>query len=118
MDVERIRRALERFGSRFIKRIFDGREIGEAGKFKDPSQFFASRFAAKEAFSKAVGTGFTGFGPRDVIILRDRGNPPRIEFSQKLQKLFPAARPEDFVLSLSHDKGIAIASVIFRKTAG
>ena len=115
VEVERIRRAIARFGFRFIARIFDALEIDEASKFKDPSQYYASRFAAKEAFSKAVGTGFRGFGPRDVIIVRDADKPPRIEFSQKLREVFPAIRQDDFILSISHEKKMAAASVIMHQ---
>jgi holo-[acyl-carrier protein] synthase len=112
IEVHRIKRSLEKFGERFQKRIFDPKEIAEAGRFKDPSQYFASRFAAKEAFAKALGTGFVGFAPRDVVVLRDSGKPPRLEFSERLLKRFPGLKSENFLLSISHVKEIAFASVI------
>jgi holo-[acyl-carrier protein] synthase len=112
IEVERIKNALSKFGDRFLKRTFDAQEVAEALRLRDPSQYYASRFAAKEAFSKAVGTGFVGFGMRDVIVLRDAGKPPRLEFSPKLRQKFPGLKPEDFLLSLSHVRDLAMASVI------
>jgi len=112
VEVERIKKTLEKFGDRFLNRTFDAKEVAEARRLRDPSQYFASRFAAKEAFSKAVGTGFVGFGFRDVIVLRESGKPPRLEFSEKLREKFPGIKPEQFLLSLSHVRDLAIASVI------
>ncbi|MBI5178268.1 MAG: holo-ACP synthase [Nitrospinae bacterium] len=114
IEISRVRASLERFGPRFVNRLFDPREIACAARFADPAQYYASRFAAKEAFAKSMGTGFTGFGPKDVIILRGSGQPPRFDFSQKLQTLFPTLKPEDFLLSISHSRDMAAASVIRR----
>lgn len=112
IEVARIKKALQRFGERFVNRVFDPKEIASARQFKDPSQYLASRFAAKEAFAKAVGTGFVGFAPRDVAVLREAGTPPRFEFSQRLLEKFPGLNPEKFILSISHVKETALASVI------
>ena len=112
IEVERIRGAVNRFGERFLRRVFSPSEISEAGRFKDSSQYYASRFAAKEAFSKAVGAGFVGFGLRDVMVVRSVGKPPRFEFSEKLSRKYPRLRPEHFLLSLSHVRDFALASVI------
>ena len=112
IEVERIRGAVNRFGERFLRRAFSPSEMAEAGRHRDSSQFYASRFAAKEAFSKAVGTGFVGFGLRDVIVVRSDGGAPRFEFSEKLSRNHPGLRPEHFLLSLSHVRDVAFASVI------
>jgi len=114
IEIDRVRAALVRFGRRFTERLFDAREVAHAARFKDPSHYYASRFAAKEAFAKALGTGFAGFGPKDVVVLRESGQPPRFDFSQKLRSRFPGLKPEDFLLSLSHGREIAAASVIRR----
>ncbi len=112
MEVDRIRRAAERFGERFLRRVFSPAEIAQAGRLVNPWQFYASRFAAKEAFSKALGTGFVGFGLRDVMVVRSAGKPPRFEFSEKLSRNFPGLKPGHFLLSLSHVRAVAVASVI------
>ncbi|GMT42597.1 MAG: holo-[acyl-carrier-protein] synthase [bacterium] len=118
VEVERFRRICGRYGDRFLKKNFGESEIKESKRFVDPAPFLAARFAAKEAVSKALGTGFTGFGPKDVIVKRQKGEPPYLEFSQKLKTLFPAADAKDFMLSLSHEKQAAVAMVIWcRKSA-
>lgn len=115
VDIERMRRIIERYGDHFISRYFGEHEITTAAKYNDSAPFFASRFAAKEAFSKAVGTGFIGFGPKDVVVLREDLSPPRLTFSDKVEKKVPGIKPDDFILSISHERGMAIASVIWRK---
>lgn len=115
VEIQRIRRIISKYGNRFIEKIFGEAEIMAARFLKDPGPFFASRFAAKEAFAKALGTGFSGFGFRDVVVLRGKGKPPGLSFSEKLQSLHPDANPADFALSLSHEKKFAIASVIWKQ---
>ncbi len=112
VEIERMRRILSKHGGRFTQKFFDPRENEQAKAFKDPAPFYAARFAAKEAFSKSMGTGFTGFGLGDVAVLRDENGPPHFDFSPRLKKLFPGIEPEDFILSISHEKGMAAASVI------
>lgn len=116
VEIDRIRKIIEKHGGRFITKYFDSREKSEAEGLKDQASFFASRFAAKEAFSKAIGTGFAGFGFKDVIVLRENNKPPRLDFSETLKKLFPDIKPEDFILSITHEKGMAAASVIWQKS--
>lgn len=112
VEIGRIRDILAKYGERFLKKHFHTSEIERSKRYFDPSAYFAARFAAKEAFSKAVGTGFTGFAPIDVIVVSENGKPPRIAFSEKLKSRFPDVRESDFLLSLSHEKGMAAASVI------
>ena len=115
VEVQRVRSILAKYGEKFKRRYFHHTEIRRSERLRDPAQFFASRFAAKEAFSKAVGTGFSGFGPRDVIVAGGEYEPPRIIFSERLKRLFPGAGEEQFILSISHEKEIACASVIWSK---
>jgi holo-[acyl-carrier protein] synthase len=113
VEIDRMRRLLGKYGDRFLEKFFGDAEIERAEKLKDPVPFIASRFAAKEAFSKALGTGFTGFGLKDIVVLRSEGQPPRFLFSERFKRLFPDARQEDFSLSISHEKKHAVASVIW-----
>jgi holo-[acyl-carrier protein] synthase len=115
VDIGRIRRIIARYGERFIARCFHASEIERSRCYADAAPYFAARWAAKEAFSKAVGTGFIGFGPRDVIIVREKGKPPRVAFSEKLKEKFPDTRESDFALTISHEKEMAVASVIWVK---
>jgi len=115
VEIDRVRRLLGKYGDRFLEKFFGDAEIERAKELKDPAPFIASRFAAKEACSKALGTGFTGFGLKDLVVLRNEGQPPRFSFSEKIKRLFPDAKQEDFSLSISHEKKHAVASVIWRK---
>ncbi len=112
VEVARIRHALERHGDAFPTRFFNETEIARAARHKDPAPFFAARFAAKEAFAKALGTGFRGFGPKDVWVTGGEGEPPRLAFSEKLQALIAAKGNGEFLLSLTHERMFAAASVI------
>lgn len=80
------------------------------------SQHYAVRFAAKEAFSKALGTGLSGFDLRDVYVLKEESGKPYIALGQSAQKVFDEKCPgAKIFLSLSHEKEYAIANVIIEK---
>ena len=115
VDIGRLRRVIAKYGQRFIKRYYHSSEIERSVRYRDPVPYLAGRFAAKEAFSKAMGTGLTGFGMKDVIVKGEANQPPRIEFSEKLKERFPHTAEENLTLSISHEKGMAVASVIWHK---
>ncbi len=118
VEVARVRHLLSKYGNRFLQKFFGDGEIESAKRYSDYAPFIASRFAAKEAFAKAVGRGFVGFGLSDVTVSRNEGEPPRFFFSGKLLRLLPEIKSEDFLLSISHEKNYAIASVIWQKSSG
>lgn len=74
-------------------------------------EYLASRFAAKEAFSKALGSGFRGFGPSDIRTLRDEKGKPVLTVSEKVRNLLPSGDVRIHV-SLSHEREVAVASVV------
>lgn len=113
VETERIRRVIDKYGQRFTEKFFTKQEIEGAKKLKDPVPYYSARFAAKEAFSKALGTGFHGFGLSDISVLREEGKPPRIELSDRVKSLFPGINERGFFVSLSHEKKYAVASVIW-----
>ncbi len=80
------------------------------------SQHYAVRFAAKEAFSKAMGTGISGFELKDVFVQNEESGKPYLVLENSARKLFeekcPGAR---IFLSLSHEKEYAVANVIIEK---
>src|SRR4051812_25699640 len=79
-DVGRIAPAIERYGDRFLKRIFTPGEIAYATRRRVPAIHFAGRFAAKEAAMKALGTGHSqGVLWRDIEVVR-HGGPPQLQF--------------------------------------
>lgn len=76
-------------------------------------QHYAVRFAAKEAFSKALGTGLSGFDLRDVYVLKEESGKPYIKLGESARKIFDEKCPgAKIFLSLSHEKDYAIADVI------
>lgn len=79
VEVARVERALGRFGGRFAGRIYTAAELALAGSGSGKMRFLASRFAAKEAVAKALGTGIGGACRwRDVEILRGENGKPRV----------------------------------------
>ena len=103
-----------------IERYFNEKEIKEADydslnerQKSALCQHYAARFAAKEAFSKALGTGITGFDLRDVYIQNEESGRPYIVLEKSAQKVFNEKCPGAKVfVSLSHEKEYACANVI------
>lgn len=113
IEVERVARAISK--EAFKKKVFTENEIAycEAQK-KDES--FAARFAAKEAFFKALGTGWRdGMGITEVEILNDNLGKPEIHLSGKAKEVFEQKGGTHIHLSLSHIKTQAIAYVILEQ---
>ncbi|MBI5402746.1 MAG: holo-ACP synthase [Ignavibacteriae bacterium] len=77
IDIKRVKRIMEQFGDRFFEKILTEKEVEYCKSFSKPDLHFAGRFAAKEAYSKSIGTGISkDFGWRDIEILNDgRGKP-------------------------------------------
>ena len=103
----------------FIKRIFSSSEIIAAKKVKDKSLFYSRRFAAKEAFSKSIGTGFRdGFNFRDISIINNKFGKPSFLMSSKIRKIVKKqfrVSSFNFFLSISDEKKYSIAYVILQK---
>jgi len=110
--IERIARALSRHGSRFAERILATPELQDFERLS-PAQrpsFLAKRFAAKEAFSKALGTGIgVGFGFTDLWIAHDTAGAPVIEVSLRLEGQLQARGVCRRWLSLTDETDLAAA---------
>src|SRR6266404_9756578 len=103
IEVERIRRSFEKFGERFLKRILHPKEISYCLSHKDPAPFLAVRFAAKEAISKAFGTGIGAqLGWQDMEIRRKESGEPFVILHSKGKELFEARGAKQLLVSLSH----------------
>ena len=103
----------------FLNRIFTEKEIQQGKKLKNKINFYAKRFAAKEAFVKAIGTGFrSDINFIDIEIKNDKNGMPYISLSKKLnnflQKKFKIQKYKVF-LSLSDEKDYSIAFVVIDK---
>jgi holo-[acyl-carrier protein] synthase len=113
VKVERIVDSLERFGERFEKRLFTPDELAYCRTHKDPIPHLAARFAAKEAFFKAIGTGLSnGVGWKQAEVLQPGGRQPTLRISGVALERFQALGCTDSHVSLTHDGGLAIACVV------
>jgi len=117
VEISRIRRALKRRGERFIRRIFTEEEASYCMRKSDPAPSFAVRFAAKEAFFKALGTGQrSGIRWREVGVTNDRSGRPSLHINRDRQALMDAEGIARVFLSLTHDGNAAVAHVILEKS--
>jgi holo-[acyl-carrier protein] synthase len=114
VEVERIKSAIEKYGERFLNRIFTQTEIDYCEQFKGGRYLhYAARFAAKEAFSKAIGTGITrGFKFREIGIRNESSGRPRAELSGEMLDRWGNYSIE---VSLSHTDNNAIAFLTLEK---
>jgi len=112
-EVHRIAESIERFGQRFLRRVFTEEEIGYCESKANRVERYAARFAAKEAAMKALGTGWNfGIRWRDIEVFRAPGSRPTIRFHGKAAQLAERLQLKNVALSLSHTAEHAIASVI------
>ena len=115
IEIKRVEKVALSYGDRFLKRIYTDGEI-EYCRGRAPQ--LASRFAAKEAVMKALGTGIRGVGWRDVEIARKRGMAPHIKLHGRAKKRASQIGLKGLTISLSHSKEFAVASVIGESTKG
>jgi len=121
-DARRIERTLERFGRRFVDRIFTPVEQAKSERRANRAASYARRFAAKEACSKALGTGFRrGVFWRDMGVVNLPGGKPTIELSggaaARLAELTPPGMKAQIDVSLTDDADLAYAIVIISAVA-
>ena len=113
IEVERIRNSHERFGERFLKRILRPGEIEYCLSHKRPAPFLAARFAAKEAVSKAFGTGIGGqVGWQDIEVGRKPSGEPFVILHDGGLRLLEQKAGRIIHLSLSHTDTYAAAMAI------
>jgi holo-[acyl-carrier protein] synthase len=112
-EVPRIRHSIERFGERFLKRIYTTGEMRYCDSKANRVERYAARFAAKEAAMKALGTGWShGVRWRDCEVVRMPGGRPSITFHGKAGEIASRLGVKNAALSLSHTAEQAIAQVI------
>lgn len=113
VSISRIGRTLERFGERFIKRVFTEEEYYACKDKKEMDGNLAARFAAKEAVLKALGTGISGgIGFADVEVTREKGERPKILLHGKAKEAAESLGCKGVHLSLSHEGGFAVAFAV------
>jgi holo-[acyl-carrier protein] synthase len=111
-DIPRIAATLERYGERFMHRIFTDGEVAYCTRRRVPAINFAGRFAAKEAMMKALGTGRShGVLWRDIEVIR-RGGPPQLQLHGGAAKRFAAIGGRSSLLTITHSDDLALAQVL------
>jgi holo-[acyl-carrier protein] synthase len=112
-EVHRIRESIERFGDRFLQRIFTEGEINYCQPRANRFESFAARFAAKEAGMKALGTGWShGIRWRDIEVVRPKGQRPTIQFHGEAAAIAAKIGTRNIALSITHTSEQALAHVI------
>ncbi len=111
-DVERIRKAIGRWGNRFVERTFSRREAEYCRKHRDEAIRFAARFAAKEAFVKCMGSA-RGIPWHEIELVNDRSGKPRIEVSERIRAELERRKVRRVHVSVSHTTQYAVAFVVF-----
>jgi holo-[acyl-carrier protein] synthase len=123
VEVARVRRAVERWGPRFLGRVFTPGELADCGVTAGSPRFesLAARWAAKEAFAKALGVGLSGLGSgggdgllrlRAIEVARGPGGRPELRLHAEAAEALARQGIAELALSLSHTADHAIASVV------
>ena len=108
IEVARIKRMIEKYGDKFFQRILTEKEIAYCKSFGNAELHFAGRFASKEAYSKAIGTGISrDFRWKDIEILNDERGKPHIHHT--VENEYSKLR---FEISISHTKDYGCAVVV------
>ncbi len=110
--VDRIARSLDRFGRRFLDRVFTPSEQALCLSRPSPASALAMRFAAKEAFAKAVGLGMRGVSWREIEIRHDPRGKPFLVLHGRAEAVAQALGVTRSHLSLSDDGGLGAAVVV------
>jgi holo-[acyl-carrier protein] synthase len=112
IEIHRIAQSIERFGERFLSRVFTPGEIAYCLRKKNSAESFAARFAAKEAGAKALGTGIQhGVTWKELEVRRDPGRRPHLHFSGRAKEIAARLGVRHISLSLTHSATTAMAAV-------
>lgn len=109
IEIERIQKALDRHGERFLERVFTPAEV-EAARGSAPE--LAARFAAKEAASKALGTGIGPISWVEIEILNEPSGKPFLRLTGRANQISRALGYQTWSVSLTHSRGMAAAVVV------
>ena len=117
VECARIQHSIDRFGDRFLHRVFTDGEIEYSMSMKFPARHLAARFAAKEAVSKAFGTGIgKAMGWRDIDVRKKPSGEPFLILSGPVQELAAKRGVTSALITLSHTEHHAMAAVVLEGT--
>ncbi len=109
VEIRRVANVYEKFGERFLRRVYTDRE---AARYRGRINELAARFAAKEAVSKALGTGLHGISWRDIEIMPDPRGKPLVFLSGRARRRAEELGLREFAVSLTHTQELAMAFVV------
>jgi holo-[acyl-carrier protein] synthase len=113
IEIDRVRRSIKRMGDRFLEKVYTSSEISYCNAKAHRFQHYAARFAAKEALSKALSTGWAGeFRWKDVEVMNEPSGQPRFLLHGTLCERLKGA---DIMLSMSHSDSHVVAMVIIQE---
>jgi holo-[acyl-carrier protein] synthase len=116
VEIDRLHKILDRWGERFVEKVFADEEITFCRKHVLPAMHFAARFAAKEACLKAFGIGLgMGVGLKDIWVSRSEAGAPILNFADKAHLLKEKQAIKGAHLSLTHTRHHAMAMVVLEK---
>jgi holo-[acyl-carrier protein] synthase len=112
-EIGRIQQSIDRYGERFINRIYTPAEQAYCLRKRNAAESFAARFAAKEAAAKALGTGISrGVHWLEIEVIRERSGRPSIQFHGRAAEIAQRLGVAHAALSLTHTSSLAMASVL------
>ena len=112
-ETERFERIYSSYGGRIARRILTSNELREFDRRKNPASFLATRFAAKEAAAKALGTGFGEIvGYKSIEVANDKSGKPMLTFSGGAEQLARQKQVASVFVSLSDEKHYVVAMVV------
>ena len=112
-EIARIADTIERYGDRFIHRVFTEGEIAYCRRKRDSASSFAARFAAKEAAMKAIGTGKShGVLWKDVEVVRGQFGAPQLAFHGAARQFFDRLGATKGLITITHTNDLAIVHVM------
>lgn len=113
VEIGRIQQSMERFGPRFLNRVYTGAEQAYCLRKRKAAESLAARFAAKEAGAKALGTGISrGVNWLEIEVVREPGGRPTLRFSGRAAEIAARLGVAHAALSLTHSMELAMASVV------
>lgn len=115
VDQQRIQGGIEKLGERFLSKIFTAQECQLCQQYQSPFARYAGKFAAKEAFLKAVGHGLFQIPLPDIAVLNQTNGAPYLHLTGKAAALINQLAVTQTFLTISHDKQMAVAVVVLER---
>jgi holo-[acyl-carrier protein] synthase len=111
--ISRIEKLIEKYGRRFLERIFTAEEIEKGLGMRNKAAFFSGRFAAREAFLKAIGAGIgSGISLVEIPVMNDSRGKPYFDLSPRVRNILDNRGILEAHLSITHESGLAQAVVV------